>query len=321
MSSPKKICVIGGGSWGKNHIRTLNDLGTLSAVVDNSESTISELKNIYPDCKFFKNIEDTIQFDYDGYIVATPPNTHYEIAKKIINIKKPLLVEKPITLNLKDALELNKLAKDKNVNLYVGHLLLFHPAYLKIKQMIENNSIGEIEYIYSNRLNLGTIRKDENVFWSFAPHDIALIQFFLNSFPNSISSDGSAIIRKNIHDSTITCLKYDNGVMAHIFVSWLHPYKEHKFIIIGSKGMISFEDSLKDKPLIYYDKKVDWVDGETIPHQGLSHNVTYDSTSALENELIYFLDTLDKYPITKINGDSAIEVIKILEIATEDLIK
>ena len=109
--------------------------------------------------------------------------------------------------------------------------------------------------------------------------------------------------------------------MAHIFVSWLHPYKEHKFIIIGSKGMISFEDSLKDKPLIYYDKKVDWIDGETIPYQGSSHNVTYDNTSALENELIYFLDTLDKYPITKINGDSAIEVIKILEIATEDLIK
>ena len=321
MNSPKKICVIGGGSWGKNHIRTLNDLGSLSAVVDSSETVISELNNIYSDCKFFKNVEDTIQFDYDGYIVATPPNTHYEIAKKIINIKKPLLVEKPITLNLKDALELNKLAKNKKVNLYVGHLLLFHPAYLKIKQMIDNNSIGEIEYIYSNRLNLGTIRKDENVFWSFAPHDIALIQFFLKSFPSSISSDGSAIIRKNIHDSTITCLKYDNGVMAHIFVSWLHPYKEHKFIIIGSKGMISFEDSLKDKPLIYYDKKIDWIDGETIPHQGSSHNVTYDNTSALENELIYFLDTLDKFPITKINGDSAVEVIKILEIATEDLIK
>ena len=321
MNSPKRICVIGGGSWGKNHIRTLNDLDSLSAVVDNSKTVISELNNIYPDCKFFKNIEETIQFDYDGYIVATPPNTHYEIAKTIINLKKPLLVEKPITLNLKDALELNKLAKENKVNLYVGHLLLFHPAYLKIKKMIENNSIGEIEYIYSNRLNLGTIRKDENVFWSFAPHDIALIQFFLKSFPSSITSNGSAIIRKNIHDSTITCLKYDNGVMAHIFVSWLHPYKEHKFIIIGSKGMISFEDSLKNKPLIYYDKKVDWIDGETIPHQGLSHNINYDSTSALENELIYFLDTLNKYPITKINGDSAIEVIKILEIATEDLIK
>ncbi len=321
MSSPKKICVIGGGSWGKNHIRTLNDLGSLSAVVDNSEAVISKLNNIYPDCKFFKNVEDTFQYDYDGYIVATPPSTHFQIAKKIVNIKKPLLVEKPITLNLNDALELNKLAKDKKVNLYVGHLLLFHPAYLKIKQMIEDNSIGEIEYIYSNRLNLGTIRKDENVFWSFAPHDIALIQFFLKSFPNNISSDGSAIIRKNIHDSTITCLKYDNGVMAHIFVSWLHPYKEHKFIIIGSKGMISFEDSLNDKPLIFYDKKVHWIDGETVPYQGLSHNIPYENTPPLENELIYFLDTLNKYPITKINGDSAIEVIKILEIATQDLIK
>ena len=320
MNSPKRICVIGGGSWGKNHIRTLNELGSLCAVVDNSKTVISELSNIYPDCKFFKNINETIQFDYDGYIVATPPNTHYEIAKTIINLKKPLLVEKPITLNLKDALELNKLAKANKVNLYVGHLLLFHPAYLKIKKMIENNSIGEIEYIYSNRLNLGTIRKDENVFWSFAPHDIALIQFFLKSFPSSITSNGSAIIRKNIHDSTITCLKYDNGVMAHIFVSWLHPFKEQRLVVIGSNAMITFEDSLDNKPLKLYTKKFDFEKGIPEKIDGPITLIDYENKMPLSEELEYFCNHLNGNKIKLSNGEHALRVTNILVSASKQLI-
>ncbi len=321
MKTPKKICVIGGGSWGKNHIRTLNDLGSLCAVVDSSETIISELKNIYSDCKFFKNIEDTIQFDYDGYIVATPPNTHYEIAKRIINIKKPLLVEKPITLNLKDALELNKLAKDKKVNLYVGHLLLFHPAYLKIKQMIENNSIGEIEYIYSNRLNLGTIRKDENVFWSFAPHDISLFNYFFNDTPSKVSSNGLDILQKNIHDITITSFEYGKRKMGHIFVSWLHPFKEHRFVIVGSEGMLHFEDSAENKPLLYYDKKAEIINSVLSPKSGEIKNIQYEDIMPLTAELKYFISNLSSKSVEKAGGDSAVEVMRILENSSKNLIE
>ena len=208
----------------------------------------------------------------------------------------------------------------KKVNVYVGHLLLFHPAYLKIKELIDDGLIGNIQYIYSNRLNLGIIRKDENVFWSFAPHDIALIQYFLKSKPYDITSKGSAILRNNVHDTTITSLKYPNNVMCHIFVSWLHPYKEHKFIIIGSNGMISFEDSHIDKPLIYYDKRIDWVNGDTIPLSGDSSLISYDKDLALDNQLKYFVKTLNDPKIEKINGDSAVEVINILEKANLSLL-
>lgn len=320
MKSDKKICVIGGGNWGKNHINTLNKLGFLGGIVDSSELLVNSYKSSYPNCEYFNDIEDSFNSSFDGYIISTPPATHYEIAKKIISKGKPVLVEKPFTLNLEDAEDLNQYAKSKRVNIYVGHLLLFHPAYLKIKELIEDDSIGDIQYIYSNRLNLGTIRKDENVFWSFAPHDIALIQFFLRSFPTNILSKGTAIIRKNVHDTTITTLKYPNNVMCHIFVSWLHPYKEHKFIIVGSKGMISFEDSHKDKPLIYYDKRVDWVDGETIPLSGKARLINYGNDLALDNQLKYFVNTLDDYKVEKINGDSAVEVIKILEKANSSLL-
>ncbi len=321
MKSNKKICVIGGGNWGKNHIATLDKLGFLGGIVDSSKALITSYQNSYSNCNFYLNVEDSFNFSFDGYIIATPPATHYEIAKKIIRRGKPVLVEKPFTLNLKDAIDLNEYAKLQKVNIYVGHLLLFHPAYLKIKELIENGLIGKIQYIYSNRLNLGKIRANENVFWSFAPHDIALIQYFLSSSPENITSRGSAFIRNDIHDTTITSLKYPNNIMCHIFVSWLHPYKEHKFIIIGSNGMISFEDSHKEKPLIYYDKRVNWVDGDTIPVSGEANIISYDKNLALDNQLKYFVKTLNDPTIKKINGDSAVEVIKILEKANLSLLE
>ena len=319
MNSKIKICVVGGGNWGKNHINTLNKLGNLSGIVDSSKEIIQLNKERYPNCKCFSTIEDSFNYDFDGYIVATPTLTHYKLAKKIIKHGKPVLVEKPFTLSLDDAIDLNDYAKSKNINIYVGHLLLFHPAYLKIKEMIDSGLLGKVQYIYSNRLNLGKIRKDENVFWSFAPHDIALLQFFINSFPEKIISEGSAVIREGVHDTTITSLKYPNNIMCHIFVSWLHPYKEHKFIIVGSKGMISYEDSSEEKPLIFYDKKIDWIDGDSIPLSGEVKLINYSQGLALDNQLSYFINTLHKSSINKINGDSAVDVIKILDIASRNL--
>ena len=134
----------------------------------------------------------------------------------------------------------------------MGHLLLFHPAILKMKAMIEDGIIGDIQYMYSNRLNLGVVRKEENVFWSFAPHDIALFQWLTDSYPININTQGMDILQNGIHDTTITTLEYPNKLMTHIYVSWLHPFKEHRIVIIGSKGMISFEDSIAGKPLIFY---------------------------------------------------------------------
>lgn len=314
-----RICVVGAGNWGKNHINTLNQLNCLAGVVDKDENRLNIYKEKYPFIKTYNHVKDTLDDNFNGYVVATNAHSHFEIAKFLIENNQHILVEKPITLNSDDAVTLHNLAINKNVNLMVGHVLLFHPAFQKTKSLIDDGTLGELQYMYSNRLNLGTIRTEENVFWSFAPHDIALFQYFTNSFPQKITSRGSDVLQDGVHDTTITTLEYPNHVMGHIFVSWLHPFKEHRFVVVGSKGMIRFEDSIEGKPLVLYDKSVDWKDGKPIPHSGSTRHIEYDDKMPLTAELQYFIDHLNGDPITVNNSESAIEVIKILELATASL--
>ncbi len=302
-----------------NHIRTLNELGALGAVVDKKNHLINDVKKMYPSCDVFNELFEAIKFDFDGFIIATPPHTHFELGKQVIEARKPVLIEKPLTLDYASAKKLNDLAKKENVKLMVGHVLLFHPAFMKIKEIIDSGTIGEIQYLYSNRLNLGTFRTDENVFWSFAPHDISIFNHLLGESPLSIHSNGADILQKNIHDITLASFKYSGNITGHIFVSWLHPFKEHRFIIIGSEGMLSFEDSSKQKPLILYDKKAELIDFIPNAKIGENKNISYGTTSPLTNELKYFISSIDSNEINIASGDSAVEVIKILEIASKSL--
>lgn len=319
MKSKYRICVVGAGKWGLNHVKTLKKLNSLGAVVDDDLSVLQSIKLNNLDCLTFSSLNDSFDYDFDAYIVSTPPKTHYEIAKEIIDKGKPVLIEKPITLNLDEAISLNNLAKKNNVNLMVGHLLLFHPAFVKIKELIDSGDLGDIQYMYSNRLNLGSFRNDENVLWSFAPHDIAIFNFLFNELPSETVSSGIDILQKGIHDTSITSFKYSGNKMGHIFVSWLHPFKEHRFVIVGSKGMIHFEDSGNKKPLTFYNKTID-LNGE-VPksNSGSSYEIEYQDKLPLTIELEYFISRIDKGPIEIANGDSAVEVMKILNLATISL--
>ncbi|HOG41931.1 MAG TPA: Gfo/Idh/MocA family oxidoreductase, partial [Bacteroidales bacterium] len=169
----KRICVIGGGKWGQNHIRTLFEMGNLGGIVESNPKRLKELLEKYP-VKGFQDVEAAVKENFDGFTIAAPAPLHYEIAKLLIQNRKNVLVEKPMTLSSETSLELVELAKAKGVRLMVGHVLLFHPAIRKIKEVIDDGKIGELYYIYSNRLNLGTVRTEENVFWSFAPHDVSV---------------------------------------------------------------------------------------------------------------------------------------------------
>ncbi len=317
----KRLCVVGAGNWGKNNINTLHRMDCLAGVVDKDDIQINIVKKKFPNIKIYNRVEDSLEDNYNGYVVATSAHTHFEITKLLIGNNQHVLVEKPITLNSNDAIVLHNLAHDKKVNLMVGHVLLFHPAFQKIKALIDDGTLGELQYMYSNRLNLGTIRTEENVFWSFAPHDIALYQYFTKTFPQKITSRGSDVLQNGVHDTTITTIEYPNHVMGHIFVSWLHPFKEHRFVVVGSKGMIRFEDSLEGKPLVLYDKSVEWKDGKPIPHSGSTRHIEYDDNMPLTAELQYFINHLNSDPITINNSEDAIEVIKILEIATNSLLE
>tara|TARA_B100000315_G_C14542007_1_gene571395 strand:- start:573 stop:1538 length:966 start_codon:yes stop_codon:yes gene_type:complete len=316
----KKICVIGAGNWGKNHVRTLHELGVLGGIVDISSDVLDKFSEKYSEVKTFLKLDNALlENNFQGFTVATPAGTHYEIAKKIIEAGKHVLVEKPLALNIKDAEQLEKLAIKNNVNLMVGHVLLFHPAITKIKELISKGIIGKLQYIYSNRLNFGQVRTQENVFWSLAPHDISIFQYFIDSFPEKIMANSSSFLQRGIDDSTITQLKYPNGVEGHIFVSWLHPFKEHRLVIIGSEAMITFEDSAEGKPLKLYSQKFDMISDVPEKIDGPMELIEYEKKMPLSEELKYFVEHLDGAVLQIANSQHALEVIKILVQASKQL--
>ncbi len=316
----KRVCVVGTGRWGKNHAKTLANLGCLAGIVDSDAAALARMREAHPDVKTYQNLHNALADVFDGYTVAAPAEMHVELAEAIIRAGKPVMLEKPMALTAGDARHLNNIAKRAGVNLMIGHVLLFHPAIQKIKELIESDKIGKLEYIYSNRLNLGTVRTEENILWSFAPHDISIFQHLIGSKPIEVLSRGGAFLQPHIHDSTMTMLKYPNNVVAHAFQSWLHPFKEHRLVVIGSKGMLSFDDSSDEKELVFYEKGVDRVRGEPIKRDGPTEIVPYERGMPLTAELSYFVEHLDGRPIEVSDGDCGVEVMEILEQATHSLL-
>ena len=316
----RRICVVGAGRWGMNHIRTLHGLGCLAGIVEPDEDTRMECGKSYPGVKTFASIKDAIKEGFDGFTVATPAETHYGVAKFIVEQGKHVLVEKPITTRLAEAEHLKGLAEENGVNLMTGHLLLFHPAIRKMKELMVGGKIGKLEYIYSNRLNLGAVRTEENILWSFAPHDISIFQYFIGTLPVEVVSRGGAFLQPHIHDSSMTVLTYPNNIVGHIFVNWLHPFKEHRLVVVGSKGMFSYEDSSDDKSLLFYEKGIDWIQGEPIKRDGPTEIIPFNPAMPLTEELKYFVAHTNGDPVETANAQNAVEVLEILERATESLL-
>ena len=316
--SEKRICVIGAGNWGKNHIKTLRKLGALAGIVEIDQTHCKEIQMEYPDIEIFNDVGRALEYNFDGFTVATPAETHFRIGNQLLTASYPVLIEKPLALTSKDAETLVITAEMNGVTLMVGHLLLFHPAIQKIKELLNAGRIGNLQYIYSNRLNLGTVRTEENVFWSFAPHDIAIFQYLIDSDPIHISSKGAAYIQENLFDTTMTTLTYENNIHGHIYVSWLHSFKEHRLVLVGDKGMIHFDDSAENKPLMVYDKGIDWEQGKPVKRDGPTGKVDYESGLPLTLELDYFLNHLSKPPAIA-NGKSGLSVVRILEHATHSM--
>lgn len=310
-----KICVIGGGGWGKNHINALDRLGFLGGIVDINNEILKSYDTLDSQFLTFTNLDDALAHDFDGYVIATPAETHYTIAKKLIQNSNNVLIEKPVCLNSKNANELLHLAKKHNSFIMGGHLLLFHPAYIKINKLIKRNLIGDVKYMYSNRLNFGKVRNHENALWSLGPHDISLLLFFNKNQFNSISYSESKIINRNITDSSLINIKFNN-VDSHIFLSWYHPYKEHNFVVIGSKGMISYKDSDRNKEIIYYKKRIEFDKKDIMKHNLVDdgfESIKYDISSPLDSELNYFVKSIKNKNQDLENFELSIEVVNILE--------
>ena len=311
----KKICVIGGGRWGVNHIRTLFQMGNLGGIVESNKERLEALLKDYPVAGYV-DLDDAVRQKFDGYTIAAPAPFHYEIAKTLLEKGLNVLVEKPMTLSVETSKDLVEIAKKNNAQLMVGHVLLFHPAVRKIKELIDDGKIGTLYYLYSTRLNLGTVRTEENVFWSFAPHDISVLDYFVGKPAEHIESKGTKFLQKDVYDYTMTQLTYPGNIHAHIFVSWLHPFKEQRLVVIGSRGMISFDDSSVQKEIKFYDKHIEFEQGIPVKIENPTEVSPFENKQPLAEELYYFVENLDK-KIEIADGKSGYEVVKVLEKAQE----
>jgi UDP-2-acetamido-3-amino-2,3-dideoxy-glucuronate N-acetyltransferase len=319
-----KIAIIGSGRWGMNHVKTAVGLlppGNIT-VVDTNPAAAEKVKAISPEIKFATDLQTILEdASITAAIIATPAETHFSVAKRCLLNGKNTLVEKPITLLIKDAEELLALAASKNLKLMVGHILLYHPAVLKIKEMVDDGLIGNLQYIYSNRLNLGAIRSEENILWSFAPHDISVIQFLTGVPPISIKATGAAFVQPVVEDTTLTYLEYPNGIHAHIFVSWLHPFKEQRLVVIGEKGMIVFEDSLPKDKLKFYKKGFKVENSKVEKFDAEPEVISFADAQALAEEQKHFFDCVLGNKDPRTNGQHALEVLRILDAATKEIKK
>ena len=279
-----QICVIGGGRWGENHIRTLHEMGCLGAVVDMNAARLKELKAKYG-METYTDLDAAIAHGYDGYVVSSSAETHYAIGKKLLSLGLPTLIEKPMTMRIEESKELVEIAERTGANFMVAHILLFHPAINKIKELIDSGTIGDVYYMYSTRIKFGVVRCEENVFESFAPHDLATLNYFAGEPAQRMTLDRGYFLQQDICDYVMAFLEYRNNIKAHILVSWLHPFKEQRVVVVGSKGMIWFDDA-GDKQVRLCDKHIEWVDGVPTCEETESEIVPVDySQMPLEREL------------------------------------
>ena len=310
------LAIIGAGKWGFNHVKTACSLLNENQIYicEKDEASLKKVKEFYKKINITSDFE-TIINDHriNCVIIATPAEMHYEMTKKNLKAGKNVLTEKPLTLLSDETKELMDIASGNNLILMVGHVLLYHPAIINIKELITNGKVGKLQYIYSNRLNLGKVRSEENILWSFAPHDVSLIQYFTESYPQYIYAHGAKFIQEEIEDTTITYLKYPQNIEAHIFVSWLHPFKEHRLVIIGDKGMLVFEDNVKDDKLKFYKKGFKRVNGKLEKFESEPETINFPDKQPLAEEQKHFFNSVlnNSTPLT--DGKHAYEVLKILE--------
>ena len=314
------IGLIGLGYWGKNILRNLYELGVLHSACDNEDAVIAEHRKKFPEINYTNSVKKILENpSIKAVAIATPAVTHHEIVKQSLLAGKDVFVEKPLAHTVQKGEELVALAEERNRVLMVGHILQYHPAIIKLKELISSGVLGKIQYVYSNRLNIGRLRIEENILWSFAPHDISIILMLLEEEPVKVTSTGGNYLNKGIYDITITTLEFGNGINVHIFVSWLHPYKEQKLVVVGSKAMAVFDD-VSDEKLFLYPHEIVWKDGKIPVAQKADYQIIpFDKGEPLKEELRHFIECIQKRENPKTNGVEGLKVLKILEEAEKCL--
>ncbi|MFO1257718.1 MAG: Gfo/Idh/MocA family oxidoreductase [Gammaproteobacteria bacterium] len=318
--SDLKIVVIGCGNWGKNHTRVLHQLGALYGICD-LEAEVSQRFSETYEVKQLTLESILNDHQIDGVLIATPATTHFNLAKQCLQAHKHVFVEKPLALCANDARVLVALAEQNQRVLMVGHILQYHAGFKQLKALVQDGTLGKINYLYSNRLNLGKYHSEDNIWWSFAPHDISMILSLIQKMPHTVTAVGGKYLQHTASDITHTHLSFPGGELAHIFVSWLHPYKEQRLVVIGEKAMVIFDDGKPwEEKLQLHPYPTEWVDGLPQPAKTTPKLIPLTPEEPLVSEDSHFLDCIreNRTPVTDgIEGCSVVEILKAAELSIQ----
>jgi predicted dehydrogenase len=323
------IAVVGAGAWGRNHIRVFSEIPNvrLRYVCDQDPSKLRWLQEAYPQTKTVEDLKPILQDpEVRGVVVASSALSHYSLSKEILQAGKDVLVEKPMALSVNDAEEMIEISERRKRILMVGHLLIYHPVVDRLKEMVASGELGKIYYIYTQRVNLGVIRQDENALLSFAPHDVSVILHLLEEEPVRVTGCGESYIQQGIEDVAFLGLQFSDGKMANIHLSWLDPHKLRKITIVGSKKMAVFDDMEVSEKLKVYDKGVKNLSYDTYgEYLSLRFgDITIPSIKMMEPlraEAEHFIRSIESRKEPKTGGRDGLKVVKILMAAQESLKK
>ena len=314
------VAVTGMGYWGKNLVRNFHELGALSVICDANPAVEAACQKEYQGVRFSRDFGSVLgDATIAAIALATPAVSHYQMAKAALEAGKDVFVEKPLAIEVGHGEELVALAEAKGRILMVGHVLRYHPAIVKLRELIQSGALGKLQYLYSNRLNMGKIRTEENILWSFAPHDISVMLSLLNEDPSRVFCQGGGYLNRDSFDVTVSQFSFPSGVQAHIFVSWLHPVKEQRLVVVGSEKMAVFDDTIANK-LILYAHKVEWKNRIPTAVKAEGEVIALDKQEPLKAECQHFLDCVRTRTTPLTDGREGLRVLSILDACQRSLV-
>jgi predicted dehydrogenase len=319
------IGVVGLGYWGPNLARNLASLpgARLSWLCDGRAEMLERHAASHPQARATQRLDDLLDDpELDAVVLATPVPTHAQLAVKVLDAGKHCFVEKPLAQSVADAETVVAAAERSGRRLMVGHLLQYHPGVARLKQLVDDRELGDVHYIYGNRLNLGQIRADENALWSLGAHDVSVVLHLADEEPFEVSARGESYMREGIEDVVFAFMRFPSGLSAHLHLSWLDPHKERRFTVVGSTRMATFDDMALQGKLTVYDKGFDpKADdyGEYIPRSGDIWSPQISGIEPLKLECQEFLACIveDREPLS--GGESGLRVVRVLQSLQHEL--
>jgi len=312
----KKVAVIGAGKWGANLSRNFRDLGALKYICDRNESRLKELEAAFGEVKFVREPDEILADPgISGVVVATPPVSHYEVGVKVLDAGKHLFVEKPMTLNVEESRRLNEKAAEKGLILMVGHILLYNPAYVKLRELIEEGELGELCHIQAQRIGLGRVRREEDVLFSLAPHDISAMLYRFGENPHELSCFGTDFLQQGIMDIVYVNLRFPGKKIGQIQVSWYSPEKVRQHTVVGKKKMARVDELVGKGVLKLYDSGIE--PGSLAVRDSGGELVELSGEEPLREECRHFLSLLESGKTPRSDGCQGLSVVGILDRARE----